>query len=313
MQRRSYLKNPTKQTAISVIHEAGGHLVLCRARAQGSHKAKSPYWSRWQRSPAPLDLCLAHDGPLGLVPWSIGTSALDVDRGDWRKLPRSLVNYGTRSKAGRHCYYSDDQPRRSQNWKANGCSGEVRGATGYLILWRDGAARIAVAITGPRQWSLFPFPYSLLESRNKGRVLQFPERAVNPYRNLDLERVHKGARNDSLFAVVRLRAYRDISEYRRERGADLAGWLRLVCTFTDDHNRRFPRPLRLAEVRSTSYSVATWVWSRFDHSPDKQSERGIKSGVSRRKGTPLEDDQRPWESMGISRAWWYRRHRHAQE
>ena len=35
-------------------------------------------------------------------------------------------------------------------------------------------------------------------------------------------------------------------------------------------------------------------------------ERGIRSGASRRKGTPLEDDHRPWESMGISRATWYR-------
>ena len=42
-------------------------------------------------------------------------------------------------------------------------------------------------------------------------------------------------------------------------------------------------------------------------------ERGIKSGKARRKGTPLEDDRSPWLSMGISRAWWYRRYRHAQE
>ena len=40
-----------------------------------------------------------------------------------------------------------------------------------------------------------------------------------------------------------------------------------------------------------------------------QTARGIKSGASRRKRTPLEDDHRPWESMGISRAWWYRKYR----
>ena len=44
-----------------------------------------------------------------------------------------------------------------------------------------------------------------------------------------------------------------------------------------------------------------------------QTARGIKSGASRRKGTSLEDDLRPWLSIGISRAWWYRRYRHAQE
>ena len=83
MHQQSYRNNPTKQAAIGAIHDAGGHIVLCRI-------SKAPIWSGWQRQSAARDVCLAHDGPLGIVPQSIGTSALDVDRGDWRKMPGGL-------------------------------------------------------------------------------------------------------------------------------------------------------------------------------------------------------------------------------
>ena len=56
-----------------------------------------------------------------------------------------------------------------------------------------------------------------------------------------------------------------------------------------------------------------WIAKGSYYSPEQKTmwgrERGIRSGASRRKGTPLEDDHRPWESMGISRATWYRKHR----
>ena len=32
----------------------------------------------------------------------------------------------------------------------------------------------------------------------------------------------------------------------------------------------------------------------------------VQRSIHGAKGTPLEDDQRPWESMGISRPTWYR-------
>ena len=41
-------------------------------------------------------------------------------------------------------------------------------------------------------------------------------------------------------------------------------------------------------------------------------ERGIRSGESRRKGTPLEHDREPWRAEGISRAWWYRKRQSKQ-
>ena len=244
---------------------------------------KRPCWLGWQKQRPALDVSVEHGGLLGIVPWSIGTSALDLDYGDWRKLPKAWANYATRRKGGRHLYYHDGEPRRNQAWESDDCSGEVRGATGYVILWRDGAERLASAIAGPRQMSLFPFPHELIQERSEpGRLIQFPERVRNPARSLDLERIQKGARNDSLFDVVRKRAYQELTAYRKE-GGDLGGWLRRAYALTDDNNRRFPVPLDRDEVRAIAYSVATWVWSRgYDHSNKKQKERQVKQVESRR-------------------------------
>ena len=38
-----------------------------------------------------------------------------------------------------------------------------------------------------------------------------------------------------------------------------------------------------------------------------QAYKGKLSGKERRQGTPLEHDRTPWETEGISRAWWYRK------
>ena len=275
--------NPQLKESIGVIHRAGGHLVLCR-------QDKRPCWMGWQKQRPALDVSIQHDGPLGIIPYSIGTSALDVDIGDWRKLPRSWASYGTRRKSGRHLYYSDDGPRGNRQWSGAGCSGEVRGAKGYLILWKDGAERLASAIAGPRQLSLFPFPAEFIQDKGEpGRLIQFPERPLNPSRSLDLERVQVGARNDSLFDVVRKRSYQELTGYREENG-NLGGWLRRVYACTDDNNRRFPDPLEGADVRAIAYSVSTWVWSRgYDHSSGKQKERGMKSGEARRAKTEERD------------------------
>ena len=108
--------------------------------------------------------------------------------------------------------------------------------------------------------------------------------------------------------------------YRCTRSAaSLGAWIEGVNDFFMSNNKRFPDRLPFAEVRASAYSVSTWVWSEFneitpskgkgplDHSSIAQSWRGTWSGASRRRGTPLENDRRPWESMGISRATWYRR------
>ena len=268
--------------ALEVLHDAGAHLVICK-------RDKTPIWNGWQHRMPPLDVVQEHDGPLGIIPYSIGSSALDVDIGDWRKMPRPWVNYGTRRKGGRHLFYGDDVARGNSTWAAEDCSGEVRGAKGYLVLWKDGAERLAAAITGARQLELFPFPAELIQEFEPGRLIQFPERPLNPSRSIHLERVQVGARNDSLFDVVRKMSYQELTFYRKA-GGHLRGWLRLVYDFTDDNNRRFPVPLERDDVRSVAYSVATWVWSwGYDHSPEKQAARAIEGMRQRREANEERD------------------------
>ena len=79
-------------------------------------------------------------------------------------------------------------------------------------------------------------------------------------------------------------------------------------------NQSFDPPLPHAEVAATARSVHGYR-ARFTYFTQEQRSlwgkaRGIKSGEARRKGTPLESDRAPWESMGISRrTWYYRRKR----
>ena len=146
-------QNPTNNPqALQTIYHAGGHFVLCL-------EDKRPVWRSWQKLRPGLDVVLAHAGPLGLKPWSVSTSALDVDTGDPGELmqawpPMAVLN--SRRSAGKHLYYSDTEGRGNGHFEVYGCAGEVRSAKGYLILWHDGAGRLADALHDPiaraRRW-----------------------------------------------------------------------------------------------------------------------------------------------------------------
>ena len=305
-------KSNTLQS-LETITDHGGHLVLVE---RGS---KRPVWSKWQSRKPALDVVAAHDGRIALIPHSIGATALDVDHGDPAELPTPWTQYRTQRRNGRHFYYGDDQPRRNQKWRIGDCSGEVRGAHGYLIFHHDGAGRVARALLSGRQFELFPFPAELIEAHEAELIVPTVRQlhAVEPHgiASVKLEGVYEGARGESLFLAVRLWAY------KQRRGADLGAWCGRVVAFALQSNQRLPGPLKASEAKATGYSIATWIWSEFsrefvprtstplDHSSIAQSWRGTYSGASRRKGTPLERDRAPWEAMGISRAWWYRKYR----
>ena len=95
-------QNPTNNPqALQTIYHSGGHFVLCL-------EDKRPVWRSWQKLRPGLDVVLAHEGPLGLKPWSISTSALDVDAGDPGELmqawpPMAVLN--SRRADGKHLYY----------------------------------------------------------------------------------------------------------------------------------------------------------------------------------------------------------------
>ena len=139
----SLYRTPQRKQALTYLHDLGAHFVLCRRSRQpirgfpwGSHK------------PA-LDCVLAHPSHVGIVPFSVNTSALDVDRGKPTQLSLfwpPLVAVSSRQPGREHLYYRDDTPRGNQQWRAFGCAGEVRSAKGYLILYRDAPVHLAHAL-----------------------------------------------------------------------------------------------------------------------------------------------------------------------
>ena len=287
-------QNPTNNPpALQTIYHAGGHFVLCL-------EDKRPVWRSWQKLRPGLDVVLAHEGPLALKPWSISTSALDVDAGDPGELmqawpPMAVLN--SRRAAGKHLYYADTEGRGNGHFEVYGCAGEIRSAKGYLILWYDGAGRLADALHDPvarsRRW-----PRDLFELAGVGAVtlpgaVKTPTYSYKPSDQsrqtwavaaaaLELETIKRGLRNVTLFDSVRFWAY------SVPRGQDLDVWTRRVRIHALEQNRRFPEPLDESEVKQTAYSISTWCWSgggarwHFDHSSAVQRRRGVKSGKVRR-------------------------------
>ena len=227
------------------------------------------------------------------MPASIGTSALDIDEGDPRELlahhPAWAV-IASRRPGGCHAYYRDDRPRNNSKWSRYGCTGEIRSGRGYLVLWRDGAERLAEEIEAGGDGGRFPadlFEAAGVElpthhaPRTKGPPVIPPRAVVLPM----LEVIQEGDRNRALFDTVRFWAY------AQDRGDDLDSWHARILEYATAQNQRFPDPLHVDEhgrdeVRRIAWNVASWTWSGggpFDHSPPAQSRRGVASGRARRR------------------------------
>lgn len=279
--------------ALQAIYHAGGHFVLCL-------EDKRPLWRSWQKLRPGLDVVLAHSGPLGLRPWSISTTALDVDTGNPGELieawpPMAVLD--SRRSNGKHLYYSDTEGRGNGHFEVYGCAGEIRGAKGYLILWHDGAGRLADALQDPlaraRRWPRDLFELAGLPAVTLRGAVKIPAYSYKPSEQsrrawaaaaatVELETIKRGRRNVKLFDAVRFWAY------SVPRGQDLEAWTRRVQAYALEQNRRFPEPLDRREVIQTAYSISTWCWSgggarwHFDHSSTAQRRRGVKSGKVRR-------------------------------
>ena len=251
--------------ALTYLHQRGAHFVLCRDKRPLSGFP-------WRDHTPDLDCVLAHRGNVGLIPFSVGTSALDVDKGEPHQLSLfypPLVILRSQRPGGEHFYYRDDTPRGNQQWSAFGCAGEVRSANGYLILYRDAPVLLAHALANDK--ADCSFPAGLLEyvepvdvGRLDGVMLDDLDTADSPQLRLlmpgapVLERVQKGRRNLALFDAVRFWAYGAARGY-----ASYEDWLRAVEIRTLAENRRFPEPLTDRHALSTGYSVAVWTWTTY--------------------------------------------------
>ena len=154
---RSINPQESRKQAITYLHDRGAHFVLC-------HDKWPLRGFPWRSHTPTLDCVLAHRGNVGLVPFSIETSALDVDRGEPTQLSLfhpPLVIVPSKRPGHEHFYYRDDTPRGNQRWSAFGCSGEVRSANGYLVMYRGAPVLLAYALANDK--ADCPFPAGLLE------------------------------------------------------------------------------------------------------------------------------------------------------
>lgn len=275
--------------ALATLYDRGARFVLCKPN-------KSPLWRRWQkrRPDWPTVKLHAQDGDLlGLIPFSIRSTGLDIDRGDPAELfglypPRVAVP--SRRRGGLHGYYADREGRKNGRFELAGCSGEVRGSRGYLILHGEAAQRIARADFEGEDLPGW-FPANLWEAAG----VALPKLASAPYQPsaeaagvwsakaaeaLDgLSAVLPGVRNNSLFNAIRFYAY---GQHNRP---NIEHWRAHITDYALNANARLSEPLGSLEVLRTAWSVASWCWNGggpMDHSPAAQRRRGKKSGKVRR-------------------------------
>ena len=303
--------------AVSWLYAHGAHFVLCDGD-------KKPLWSRYLLRRPSVQNVLAHDGPVGIFPSSIDLTCLDVDKvADPYAVVRLAAACHTemvvrsRRPEGRHIFVPDDLPRPNGSFDWLGCSGDIRGATGYVIMWDPDVWDVLDRyVRHPSTAAPVGLPYALVSrcGRSNGSAQHEDD---GGRRRIRLEGVEHSQRHPALFDEVRHRAY------RQDRGHDRDRWMLRVLDYSRRQNRRLRDPLPDHEVMAMADRIGRWVWENCVHKPNtcasldpaERSERarknGIKSGRSRRRGTPLEHDSAPWESVGQERSTWYRTSRWA--
>ncbi|KUX02812.1 plasmid replication protein [Escherichia coli] len=121
-------------------------------------------------------------------------------------------------------------------------------------------------------------------------------------------------RNCHLFEMTRKWAYRAI----RQGWPAFSQWLEAVIQRVEMYNASLPVPLSLAECRAIGKSIAKYTHRNFTpetfaqyvadtHTPEIQAARGRKGGSKSKRSTVATSARtlKPWEALGISRAWYY--------
>lgn len=191
---------PTSDT-IKALHKAKAHLVLCRGLK--ARKPKAPLVDAWQRPEnAPtLGAALHHvkrGGLLGFLPGRSELWIVDVDKADAgmsaaaadvARCLKAQPIQSVRTLRGVHLYYRkrSGEEIRNRAWNLGKCSGELRGDSGYVVLWdADKAASAIEAVSND-----VSAPVSSRALPSRPRKIGGPE---------GVAAASNGARNDTLNA-----------------------------------------------------------------------------------------------------------------
>ena len=117
-------------------------------------------------------------------------------------------------------------------------------------------------------------------------------------------------RNCAMFDTARKWAYTAV---RAHRGGVYNTWLEEVTKQCLSVNEAFLEALLYSEIKATAKSIAEYCWKKdaycYQEFVDRQSRKGAIGG-KKSKRLPVDGSEastKPWESMGISRATFYRR------
>ncbi len=115
-------------------------------------------------------------------------------------------------------------------------------------------------------------------------------------------------RNVTMFEKGRHWAYKAVRDYLHHNSSH--EWDCAVRSKLEAMNSEFEQPLPYSEVKATAKSIAKWVWQRFSYGDfsEIQAKRGAKGGAKSKRGAKADSERstKPWEALGISRAWYYR-------
>ena len=258
--------------AVHALTHRDAQFVLTRQRTGESRPR--PCWHGWPDARPSADRVVQHlqgGGSVGIVPASVGTSALDVDQGDPAPLVEvfpALAELATRR--GVHLYYPDERAdqRRGGPFRSDafGVAGDVKAGPGqFLRLDHGERAVIELAervIYGPDRWYFPDNPLATFEAVEQGVL--FPARhspapgsrspGIPPVWNPSVALATEGVRNNSLFRA--LWGWGLTCEVGHSR----ADWDRAVLEHGRAINATMADPLPDWEVRGTAYSAAGYRW-----------------------------------------------------
>ena len=147
LNHQSLTQPDARKAALEALDKAGAHFVLCGADKRPKAKA-------WQKTRPPLDAVLRHNGPVGVIPASLGCVVVDVDEGGEQAADEVIKRFGqplakvpTRRRGGWHLWFRCREADSIGNivWR----DGDIRGAKGQAILWQPELVAEGLACTAP--------------------------------------------------------------------------------------------------------------------------------------------------------------------
>ena len=254
------------EESVETLDQLGAHFVL-----SDRTDPRRPLWAEWQKPSAgrpslPVVLYHARIGwPIGLIPASLSETVLDFDRGGREAVSEFLMGHPPRldvetaTPGHLHAYYDGD-PRDDSDFHYGELGGQIK-SRGFVMLWGDALDELAHAM---RRGGRFWFPVDLFDAAGlpPARVTTRGPRPNSSIVRGDV--AGPGTRNRAMFDHVRQWAYRRAPDYDT-----LSAFHDAALARARGHrdSRQMP-PIgdlprdRAADVQSTAWSVASWVWPR---------------------------------------------------